>query len=519
MNNLVDLNVASLFWRNKQGLVEGTRNIRIEDYQDIDDQRYKYAGNNRPMSLSPAIAKTLGLSALGKVISIGITDRDTLYIEALSNSSSKVYGIETDMNNKIIHHVCQVYKNQSSSNGVMCYHTVFPFMIAKLLNDGEFNDAFQNLMKDIDTPQLFCKIADSIYFFAKDEYEANEYKLNPEEPKDVKIVEDYTPRIFGNDGEFKNAEVSLQPFPKSSFGKQKSQKTKTTTTKTNEKIFKVKELDYDVPDEYKDLIPKEDPGMILGLDEADIKMIRYSLKKNKVIMLVGPTATGKTTLVEKICYDNQIPYHDVPCTDGTEVEDYLGSVRIESGNTYFQEGSITRAVQAGGIICLDEINFARPAVLNAIHPMSDNRKEVHVPEYSRPIKAHDKTRLFATMNVGDIYFGTNDLNQATRRRFPITVEMDYLDRDIEKELLMEKTKINNAKLADSVVKILNRCRQAQKSGELTKPADTATGIEWFEAANEVGIKKAAEYTILPMIAENDEEERKIVKEFIDLVVG
>ena len=132
------------------------------------------------------------------------------------------------------------------------------------------------------------------------------------------------------------------------------------------------------------------------------------------ILLEGPAAVGKTSLVTLLCENNKL--ERVNNTSNTSIQDYLGSY-LPSGNSFvFQEGALYKAMVNGWWFLADEFNLADPAVLNALFPLLEGRRSLKVPGTDKEVFAHPNFRFFATQNDAT-YSNRNQLSLALRNRF------------------------------------------------------------------------------------------------------
>jgi midasin len=136
------------------------------------------------------------------------------------------------------------------------------------------------------------------------------------------------------------------------------------------------------------------------------------------VLLQGPTAAGKTSLVLHLAAATGHALARVNNHDATDVADYVGGHRAgPDGALAFVDGPLLHAVRTGSWILLDELNLAPSAVLEALNRLLDGNRELHVPETDETVRAHPSFMLFATQNPAGAYGGRKPLSRALRSRF------------------------------------------------------------------------------------------------------
>ena len=137
------------------------------------------------------------------------------------------------------------------------------------------------------------------------------------------------------------------------------------------------------------------------------------------VLLQGPTAAGKTSLVAHLARLTGHPCVRINNHDATDIADYLGSFRArEDGHLAFCEGPLLTAARRGHWVLLDELNLAPSDVLEALNRLLDGNGELYVPELAEVVVPSPGFALFATQNPGGgAYGGRKPLSRALRSRF------------------------------------------------------------------------------------------------------
>lgn len=187
------------------------------------------------------------------------------------------------------------------------------------------------------------------------------------------------------------------------------------------------------------LVPKKDKSIYKRhADAAIMKMIADGTATSMIIY--GGTGTGKSTMEQCICDDIGCPIVEViNCTSALD-HFVLGKWIPVKDGFEFKKSKVTEAIENGGAVLFEEINFGDPRFMSFFHSLMDHRKFVELDDGSI-VKVHPNFRLFATMNPG--YEGTNTLNKALYDRFELKLFVDDLSIDSIKTFVQEQYKISN----------------------------------------------------------------------------
>jgi MoxR-like ATPase len=208
-------------------------------------------------------------------------------------------------------------------------------------------------------------------------------------------------------------------------------------------------------------VPKSAPE--IKLPGKDLGALALGISENLPCLLIGETGTGKTGIVRWLAMKTQKPYVRVNMSGYTTPDELIGSKSIKDGETYFENGVITDAMQVGAVLVLDEINATSPDCLFILHGLLDDDQQITLPN-GEVIRPSDGFRVFATMNPD--YAGTKGLNQALLDRFPIIVEVDTLPKAREQSLLVTRTGVEET-IAGQLVEVASRLRKDYRENKLT----------------------------------------------------
>lgn len=209
--------------------------------------------------------------------------------------------------------------------------------------------------------------------------------------------------------------------------------------------------------------------------ESDFKIIVRNIKRNVNTMILGPTGSGKSSIVQLIAEQLGLPFtfYDMGAMHDP-ISDLLGVHRLENGNSVFDYARFVEDVQKPGVICLDEISRCSPVCWNILFPVLDHRRTLPVEiagcKDVREVKIHPDCVFFATANVGLEYTSTSTLDKAlTNRFFPI--EFCYLPEEIEFKVLMKRHNIDSIS-ATLISNVATKIRRLYNDQDLTTAIST-----------------------------------------------
>jgi len=102
-------------------------------------------------------------------------------------------------------------------------------------------------------------------------------------------------------------------------------------------------------------VPDVDPNFVSWGDFSKIKKIIDS-KQFFPLYISGMSGNGKTMMVEQACAKSKREYVRVQISPETDEDDLIGGFRLINGETVFQKGPVLKAMEAGCVLLIDELD-------------------------------------------------------------------------------------------------------------------------------------------------------------------
>lgn len=249
---------------------------------------------------------------------------------------------------------------------------------------------------------------------------------------------------------------------------------------------------------------------ILGQDK-NIKILERAVDLDLPCLLIGETGTGKTSIVRECALQHKQKLIRINLNGQTSVDEFVGKWLVKAGATYWQDGVLLQAMKEGWWLLCDEINACLPEILFALHSLLDDDKFVMVAEKDGEIVRPKKEfRFFATMNPSDEYAGTKELNKAFMSRFPLILDINYLDAMNEALLLNQRTKAQGNELDIEVCKELVgfahvEVRPMKKREDIFYTLSTRDLLSWSMFYKELGIEESFRVCVLNRAHNGDKQ--------------
>ncbi len=251
--------------------------------------------------------------------------------------------------------------------------------------------------------------------------------------------------------------------------------------------------------------PKDKDGF--HVDEKIWRQLVLHLNRGWNAMLTGPTGSGKTEIVRRLCEQTGTPFTLIPMgsiTDPTEQligkMDFKDNPNSPKQETVFDWADFALAIQRPGVVLLDEINRIPRNGWDILFSVLDGSKELTASGAKstdkRIIKVHPECVFFATANIGDGY-QTQPLDKALMNRFTI-IELGYMDHKTEAVILSARTGISKDDAKNIALVAKNIRDKYQEGTELQTCVSTRHTLRCAEYVRDgYDVEEAMELIFLP----------------------
>ena len=175
-------------------------------------------------------------------------------------------------------------------------------------------------------------------------------------------------------------------------------------------------------------VPASDPTFVKWGYFADVsKIIKSGMFYPMYV--AGLSGNGKTMMIEQACAQAKREYVRVQITPETDEDDLIGGFRLLDGETVFAKGPVIKAMEAGAILLVDEIDrgsnklMCLQGILEGKPFMIKKTGEVIIPAPGFNVIATANTK-----GQGDDagrFIAATIIDEAFLERFTITLEQPY----------------------------------------------------------------------------------------------
>ena len=305
---------------------------------------------------------------------------------------------------------------------------------------------------------------------------------------------------------------------------------KPDVTKSIRELFDI-DSDMEVPAFSKgnDYVPVIDKTYCF--DEETTMAILAGFSHNRRVMVQGYHGTGKSTHIEQVASRLNWPCIRVNLDSHISRIDLVGkdAIVLEDGKqvTTFKEGILPWCLQNPTALVFDEYDAGRPDVMFVIQRVLEVDGKLTLMDQSKVIQPHPFFRMFSTSNtvgLGDttgLYHGTQQINQGQMDRWNIVTTLNYLDRDVEAQIVLSKVpSYDNEEGRNTIkkmVELADLTRNGFMTGDISTVMSPRTVIIWGENTqifNDIGFAFR-----LTFLNKCDEIERPIVAEYYQRCFG
>jgi len=204
-------------------------------------------------------------------------------------------------------------------------------------------------------------------------------------------------------------------------------------------------------------VPEKDSTFVKWGYFADVSKIIKS-KMFYPMYVAGLSGNGKTMMIEQACAAAKREYVRVQITPETDEDDLIGGFRLLDGETVFAKGPVIKAMEAGAILLIDEIDRGSNKLM-ALQGVLEG-KPVLIKKTGEVVHPAPGFNVIGTANTkgqGDDagrFISASIIDEAFLERFTITLEQPYPSASVEKKIVknhMEKFGANDSEFVDKLV--------------------------------------------------------------------
>ena len=155
----------------------------------------------------------------------------------------------------------------------------------------------------------------------------------------------------------------------------------------------------------------------------------------------GLSGNGKTFQIEQACAKLNREYVRVQISPETDEDDLIGGFRLIKGETVFQKGPVIKAMEAGAVLMIDEIDRGTNKIM-CLQGVLEG-KPVLIKKTGEVVEPKDGFNIIATANTkgkgseDGRYSGATVIDDAFLERFTITLEQTFPTMETEEKIVMK----------------------------------------------------------------------------------
>ena len=204
-------------------------------------------------------------------------------------------------------------------------------------------------------------------------------------------------------------------------------------------------------------VPDADPTFVKWGYFNDVRDIVKS-KMFYPMYVAGLSGNGKTMMIEQVCASLGREYVRVQITPETDEDDLIGGFRLLNGETVFAKGPVIKAMEAGAVLLIDEIDRGTNKLM-CLQGVLEG-KPVLIKKTGEVVSPAPGFNVIGTANTkgkGDEagrFISASIIDEAFLERFTITLEQPYPNAATEKKIVlnhMTKFGVDDEDFADKLV--------------------------------------------------------------------
>jgi len=215
--------------------------------------------------------------------------------------------------------------------------------------------------------------------------------------------------------------------------------------------------------------------------EKDSTFVRWGYFKDVLQILksgmfypmyvAGLSGNGKTMMCEQACAVANREFVRIQITPETDEDDLIGGFRLINGETVFAKGPVIKAMEAGAVLLVDEIDrgsnklMCLQGVLEGKPVLIKKTGEVIIPAKGFNVIATANTKGQGDENGR--FIAATIIDDAFLERFTVTLDQPYPSEKIEKKIVsnhMEKFDVNDEDFTNLLVQWGQAIRRTFEDG-------------------------------------------------------
>lgn len=245
------------------------------------------------------------------------------------------------------------------------------------------------------------------------------------------------------------------------------------------------------------IIPNTDSCYVPWGHFSDIEAL-IKTREFTTLYITGLSGNGKTTMVEQVCAKLKRECFRVNIVGSTDEDDLFGGLRLQNGDTVWEDGAVILAMRRGAVLLLDEVDLGTERLM-CLQPVLEG-KGVYIKKKNEWIVPAAGFMVVATANTkgkgseDGRFVGTNIMNEAFLDRFDYTYEQEYASKAVETKILakaMKKYKVNDPTFAENLTVWADMIRKSFEAGAVTEIVSTRRLLNIVKAYGIFGDKLKA----------------------------
>jgi cobaltochelatase CobS len=245
-------------------------------------------------------------------------------------------------------------------------------------------------------------------------------------------------------------------------------------------------LNIEVRDAFHPMVPAANPDYVFRKELlSDILAWMRGASGTDPLYLVGPTGSGKSSLITQVAARLGLPLYVVSCHERMEIPELFGRYVVRSGSMTWEDGPFLQGLKdrAGAWILLDEADTLDPGTFVGLNALLEGRSVI-IPETGEVIEPlrYGARIVFAGNTAGNgdasgLYQATKRQNLASMGRFMV-LQVGYPDPAEENKALEKAVPTIPEPIREKMIQFAGEVRKLFVGGQLEVTMCTRTLVRW-----------------------------------------